>query len=101
MPESHLPRSDLPKSNLPKRLLLGKALSLCIVSAACAGSSQDPFSVLSKPLPPAKPMAAAKTRSGSNPCASFGPNFTRVEGSDTCVKIGGAIRIEAGGAAGR
>src|SRR5215469_13914946 len=44
-------------------------------------------------LPPAKSAAG-------NPCAAFGPGFVKVEGSDTCVKVGGAVRIDVGGAAG-
>jgi hypothetical protein len=69
-------------------------LWLCAVSIAGAGSSGD-FSVLSKPLPPAK--SPSRVGKGSaNPCASFGPNFRRIEGTDTCVKIGGAISVEAG-----
>jgi len=33
----------------------------------------------------------------ANPCTAFGPGFVRVEGSDTCVKLGGGIGIGAGG----
>ncbi len=31
-----------------------------------------------------------------NPCASYGADFTAVEGSDTCVRIGGRVRVEFG-----
>ena len=44
-------------------------------------------------LPPAKSTAG-------NPCAAFGPGFVKVAGSDTCVKVGGAVRVDVGGAAG-
>ena len=44
-------------------------------------------------LPPTKSAAG-------NPCAAFGPGFVKVEGSDTCVKVGGAVRVDVGGAAG-
>ncbi|MCK1734765.1 hypothetical protein IVA79_12535 [Bradyrhizobium sp. 138] len=33
--------------------------------------------------------AAGKARAGS--CASYGPGFVMVEGTGTCVKIGGSI----------
>ncbi|WP_415914826.1 hypothetical protein [Rhodopseudomonas palustris] len=33
----------------------------------------------------------------SNPCAQFGPGFVMVEGSSTCVKLGGAISVRGGG----
>jgi hypothetical protein len=72
----------------------------CAASAAGAGSSPGGFSALSRPLPPAKPAARAGTIT-INPCASFGSNFKRIEGTDTCVKIGGAISVEAGRAFGR
>ncbi|NVN86541.1 MAG: hypothetical protein HXX15_10685 [Rhodopseudomonas sp.] len=42
-----------------------------------------------KPLPPRQ----AKT----NPCAAFGPGFVMVEGTSTCVRIGGSISVGAGG----
>ena len=41
-------------------------------------------------LPPAKGAAG-------NPCAAFGPGFVKVQGTDTCVKVGGSIDV--GGAA--
>jgi hypothetical protein len=31
-----------------------------------------------------------------NSCAAFGPGFVKADGTDTCVKIGGAVRIDAG-----
>ena len=34
-------------------------------------------------------------RSGSS-CAEFGAGFVRIEGTNTCMKIGGAISIGAG-----
>ena len=36
--------------------------------------------------------AAGKVRAGS--CASYGPRFVMVEGTGTCVKIGGSISID-------
>jgi hypothetical protein len=32
-----------------------------------------------------------------NPCAAYGAGFVKVEGSSTCVKIGGSVSVEAGG----
>jgi hypothetical protein len=34
------------------------------------------------------------------PCAEFGPGFVKLEGSDTCVRLGGSIGIGAGGGSG-
>ena len=44
-------------------------------------------------LPPAKSAAR-------NSCAAFGPGFVKVEGTDTCVKMGGSFRVDVSGAAG-
>jgi hypothetical protein len=32
-----------------------------------------------------------------NPCAAYGAGFVKVEGSSTCIKVGGSVRVEAGG----
>jgi hypothetical protein len=84
---------------MSKLFVLSAAIWLCAVSATCAGSSAV-LPALSKPLPPAKPPSRAGTIT-INPCASFGPNFRRIEGTETCVKIGGAVSVEAGSAFGR
>jgi hypothetical protein len=36
----------------------------------------------------------------SNICAAYGPGFAKVEGTDTCIKIGGAVSIGAGSSGG-
>ncbi len=33
----------------------------------------------------------------SNACAAYGPGFIKVDGTDTCVKIGGAVSIGVSG----
>ena len=37
-------------------------------------------------LPPANSTAG-------NPCAAFGPGFVKVQGTDTCVKVGGGVDV--------
>ncbi len=32
-----------------------------------------------------------------NACAEYGPGFAKVDGTDTCVKIGGTVSFGAGG----
>jgi hypothetical protein len=51
-------------------------------------SDQAPASS-GKPLP-------LKGATRTNSCAEFGPGFVRIEGSDTCMKIGGGIGIGGG-----
>ena len=38
---------------------------------------------------------------GGNPCAAFGSGFVKVEGSGTCIRIGGATSIGIGIGGGR
>jgi hypothetical protein len=46
---------------------------------------------------PAKVTPHAAARS----CAEYGAGFVRVEGSDSCVRIGGSISVGTGGRIGR
>lgn len=77
-----------------KLWLLGALLSLSgeAVLAASPGSS-----LLTPSAPAATVAPAAKTRprTGDN-CAAYGPRFVKLEGTDTCVKVGGAASVEAG-----
>jgi hypothetical protein len=41
-----------------------------------------------------------KGAAGSNFCAAYGPDFVKVDGTETCVKIGGAVSVGAGTAGG-
>lgn len=34
--------------------------------------------------------------SSANSCAAYGPGFVKVEGSDSCVQVGGSISIGVG-----
>lgn len=45
----------------------------------------------------AKPLQAKRTSSG---CAAFGAGFVKVDGTDTCVKLGGFVSVGASGAVG-
>jgi hypothetical protein len=68
-------------------------LSGSAVLADPAGRTKPDYTTPLDRLPPTK-------SAGGNPCAAFGPGFVKVEGSDTCVKVGGAVRVDVGGAAG-
>ena len=54
---------------------------------------------------PDKPTASGrllplKRAAAGNSCAAYGPGFVRVDGTETCVKIGGAVSIGVGGSSG-
>jgi hypothetical protein len=44
-------------------------------------------------------LLPTKGAGSGNTCAAYGPGFAKVDGTETCVKIGGAISIGAGGSA--
>jgi hypothetical protein len=52
----------------------------------------------STPRPPKVPAEylPRKGPHAANSCAVYGPGFVKVEGTETCMKIGGAIGIGAG-----
>jgi hypothetical protein len=68
-------------------------IALAVVSASPTQAQQSRDRKPDKPAA-SIPLRPAKT---ANPCAEYGAGFVRVEGSSTCVKIGGTISVGAGG----
>jgi hypothetical protein len=67
---------------------------LAVLSAPAAPAQQ------SSDRKPGKPAAAVPLRpakAAANPCAEYGAGFVRIEGSSTCVKIGGSFGVGIGG----
>jgi hypothetical protein len=84
-----------------KRLPIVIAASL-LASPVMAQSSDPPN--LPKPPQPSKTLSRPlpmKGASSASSCTAYGPGFVKVEGTDTCVQIGGAVSIGVGGAIGR
>jgi Porin subfamily len=76
-------------------------LAIIVLSPFAAMSRAEPLrldqaekAATSAKALPAKPPASI------GGCAAFGAGFVKVAGSDTCVKIGGAVSVGVGGAAG-
>ncbi|MFB9265517.1 hypothetical protein ACFFWD_20570 [Bradyrhizobium erythrophlei] len=67
--------------------------TLFAILIPAAAFAQQGNSRNSDKSPDAGRMLPSKTTTRSNPCASFGPGFVRVEGTDTCVKVGGSISV--------
>jgi hypothetical protein len=80
-----------------RNTLLAIVIALLPVSLAAAEPSrgQKPDKQASGRMLPVKPAGAG------NACAAYGPDFVRVEGTETCVHIGGAVSFGAGGSSGR
>jgi hypothetical protein len=82
----------------------------CVLSLLVAALSVSPLMAQSpNSRTPSKPTRATKdlpkdlplkgTVTG-NSCAAYGPGFVKLEGSDTCVQLGGSIGIGVGGSTG-
>ncbi|HUI98484.1 MAG TPA: porin [Xanthobacteraceae bacterium] len=54
-----------------------------------------PIAVMAAELP--KKTTPPQREVKGNPCAAYGAGFVKVDGTTTCVKGGGAVRVEAGG----
>lgn len=71
-----------------RKLLLALILTATPLQAMAAEprKAKKPSSIdVARPKPP-----------NSNPCAEYGAGFIRVEGSSTCIRIGGSIGVGAG-----
>ena len=66
-------------------------LSAPVVAAEPSGRQQPGQAASS-----GKQLPVKGARAG-NSCAAYGPGFAKVDGTDTCVKIGGAVSIGVGG----
>ena len=66
-------------------------LMLMAMAAPAAGQSSLPKSEQATPK-----QLPLKRATSDKSCAAYGAGFVKIEGSDTCVKIGGAISIGAG-----
>ena len=73
---------------------------IAVLLPAAAFAQQGSGRNLQTP-PDAWKTLPSKKATRSNPCASFGPGFVKVEGSDTCVKLGGGISVGGGMSTGR
>jgi hypothetical protein len=71
-------------------VLLAATLSASVVLAE---PSRHPKSRTATPSGRPLPLKGAAS---ANSCAAYGAGFVRIEGSDTCIKIGGAIGIGGG-----
>jgi hypothetical protein len=74
---------------LTKRLVAGMLAFLAVSSGAAVAQETKPH--------PRKPEAAVKSQAPErNPCAAYGAGFARIEGTSTCVKVGGHITVDVG-----
>ena|SRR4051794_2591860 len=65
---------------------------LAVIAAASAASAAERLPDAGKHV-----VRPGKTAAPMSHCASYGEGFVPVVGSDSCVKIGGRLRIDLGG----
>lgn len=77
-----------------------RTILLVIVAAMLSAPGEAAESSLRQKTGPAVssgkllPLKGGRAR---NVCAEYGPGFTKIDGTDTCVKIGGTVSIGVGG----
>jgi hypothetical protein len=71
-----------------KTIILAALIASLPVLPAAAQSQNKP----KKPEPTVKTERKAQSRD----CSEYGAGFVRVEGTGTCVKVGGYLRLEGG-----
>jgi len=76
-----------------RKSLLAIAALLLPASSALA---EQPTIPNSDRTAPSGKMLPLKGASSGNSCAAYGPGFVKVAGSDTCVKVGGAVSVDVG-----
>jgi hypothetical protein len=67
---------------------------LAVFSASSASAQQSSDR---KPGKPATSVPPRPAKAAANPCAGYGAGFVRIEGSSTCIKIGGSFGVGVGG----
>jgi hypothetical protein len=63
---------------------------LAVLSASAAPAQQF------REGKPAKSLPLRPAKAAANACAEYGAGFARIEGSSTCIKIGGSIGVGVG-----
>jgi hypothetical protein len=72
-------------------------IAVIVLAALSASSVSAQQSRDGKPDKPAKSLPLRPAKAAANPCAVYGAGFVRIEGSSTCIKIGGSFGVGVGG----
>ena len=69
---------------------------VAVLLPASATFAEQPRIPQSDKVAPSRKVMPLKGARSANSCAEYGAGFVKVEGTNTCMKIGGAISIGAG-----
>jgi hypothetical protein len=72
-----------------------KSLLVIAILMLASGAPAEQPGIQRQTTPPAK-MLPAKPATSANSCAAYGTGFVKLEGSETCVKVGGAVSVGVG-----
>jgi hypothetical protein len=75
------------------------AIAVMVLPVSAAPAEQPGTLKLDQPATSGRQLPLKGAAAG-NGCAGYGPGFVKVDGTGTCVKIGGAIRVDAGSSVG-
>ena len=79
-----------------KSLLIVMAVTLPSVAAL----AEQPRSQKPDKVATSGKLLPLKRSNSANACAEYGAGFVKIEGTGTCVKIGGAVSVGAGASGG-
>ena len=69
---------------------------IAVVLPAAAAVAEQARPQKSGKAPTPGKVLPLKRSSSANACAEYGAGFVKIEGTNTCIKIGGAVSIGAG-----
>jgi Porin subfamily len=75
-------------------------VALVVAALTVASASAEPSNPKKRDQGAAPGRLPAKRLGASNPCSAYGPGFVIVDGTETCVKIGGAVSVGIGSSTG-
>ena len=92
----------VPIRMITRAVALVAAAAILALATAAPVAAQTSTAPTARPKPPPDPFqtpSAAKTApvKRTKSCSSYGDGFVYVPGTDTCVKAGGYLSIDAGG----
>ena len=75
-----------------------KSILVMIAAVLSSGAAlaEQPRSPKSDKAAPSAKLRTLKLANSSNACAEYGAGFVRIEGTSTCMKVGGAVSVGAG-----
>jgi hypothetical protein len=71
-------------------------IMMAVVLASAATAAEQPRPRKADGAATPGKLLPLKRSNSANACAEYGAGFVRIEGTNTCVKIGGAVSVGAG-----